>query len=221
MRIYIDSADIEEIKKLNTILELDGVTTNPTIICKQEEKDLNKILDPIKKELKASQLLFVEVIAHDTKSIIAEAKQIVKYRKNCIPKVPVTPEGLEAIKILAKQGINVLATAILSSSQGLLAAKNGARYLAPYYNRISYYGDSYEEVSILQQTIIDGGYNCEVVGAGFKNARQVKECMSLGIDAITVTADVFKQLYMHPGTDEAVKTFEDNWKKKFKRNTLN
>lgn len=220
MKLYIDTANIKDIKEYNRIFKLDGVTTNPTIISKENQKDLNKILKPIVKELSKEQKLFVEVVSNKVKDIIKEAKYIITLKENAIPKIPVTKEGLEAIRLLSEEGIDVLATAIMSSTQAYLAIQNGAKYIAPYYNRMNNYSDSFEEISLMQELIDNGEYDCEIVGAGFKSTRQVKDLMLTGATSLTVTPEILKHMFMHEGTDNAVKTFEDNWAKVYKRKTL-
>lgn len=220
MKLYLDTANIEDIKLYNSVFRIDGVTTNPSIICKEKPKSLDDILIPIINELDEKQLLFVEVISNRTDDIISEAKQIIKYRKNTIPKIPVSIEGLVAIRKLSDEGIDVLATAIMQASQAYLAINNGAKYIAPYYNRMGTYDDSFKQISLMQKIIDQYHSNSEIVGAGFHTVKQVEETLSTGVESITVTIDILKQMYMHEGTSIAIKGFEDKWKDNFNRSTL-
>lgn len=220
MKIYLDSANIKELQYFNKTLKIDGVTTNPSIICKEDANCLDDVLNPIIKELNDNQLLFVEVISHDTKGIVEEAKAITKIRKNTVPKIPVTIEGLEAIKILANEHIDVLATAIMDATQVLLAAHNGAKYVAPYYNRMSTYDDGYHTICLMQNLLDNYKYDCEIVGAGYHNIKQVEESLSAGVKSITVTPDILRAMFTHEGTDNAVKKFEEIWFNKFSKNKL-
>ena len=220
MKLYLDTANIDEIKYYNSTLNIEGVTTNPTIICKETPKTIEEVLNPILEILNDKQLLFVEVISNDKDSIINEAKQIIKLGKNVVPKIPVSIEGLAAIKQLSSEGINVLATAVMQGSQAYLAAINGAKYIAPYYNRMSTYDDGLKQINLMQRIIDLNNLDCEIVGAGFHNVKQVEEALVVGVKSLTVTPKILKEMYDHEGTRNAIKTFEENWEGNFQRKTL-
>ena len=219
MKLYLDSANIEAIRKYNDIFFLDGVTTNPSIICK-EERDFETIIKEICEMLSPEQTLFVQVLASEVDDIIKEAKWILKIRENTVPKIPVTENGLKAIKLLHEEGIETLATAIHDSMQGLMAARNGAAYLAPYYNRMSKYSDSFSEISLLQETIENYGLNAIIVGAGFHELDEIKDCISTGVSALTLNPKMMELMYKHVGSDLAVSQFEDAWQNQYGRKTL-
>ena len=149
MEFILDSADIEHIQKLNDILSIHGVTTNPTIITRAGKK-AEDVIGELCTVLNEDQLLFIQVVKTDYQGIIEEAREIAKLRpKNIIVKIPVTHDGLKAIKECRKLGIRTLATAIYSADQAFLAAMNGAEYLAPYVNRMDNYGDGLQQVKDL------------------------------------------------------------------------
>ena len=150
-----------------------------------------------------------------------EAKYIDSLReKNIYVKIPVTHEGLKAIKECKKLGIGVLATAIYTADQAFMAAMNGADYLAPYVNRMENYGDGIKEVKDLIEMLRVNGLNSKVVAASFKNKKQVHELIVAGIQAVTVPVDVAYAMINHPGTEIAVGEFTENWNKAFGRRTL-
>ena len=220
MELYLDTAHVEDIRELNEILKIDGVTTNPSILCKEKSEYLDTIKE-IASILDDEQKLFMQVISEDYEGILKEAREIAGLRKkNMYVKIPVTDAGLKAIRVLHEEGIGILATAIFTSTQAFLAAKNGADYLAPYVNRMENYGDGVEETLLLETMLINYGMPAKVIAASFKNVNQVKKLMAGGIDAVTIPVDVCKNLFHHPGTDAAVEEFTNNWEKRFGDNKL-
>ena len=219
MELFLDTANINEIRTLNEILNIDGVTTNPAILAKNGSDPLTTIKE-ISEVLNNQQKLFVEVMANDCQHMVLEAQFINEIRTNCYAKIPVSSEGLKAIKICKEKGFKTLATAIFTSMQGYLASKNGADYLAPYVNRMDNYLDGVEETIKLQQIINDNGFASKVVAASFKNLNQIKQLMASGIDAITISDELCHKMINHSGTDDAIKQFEQQWQQQFHRCTL-
>ena len=187
MEVIIDTADINEIKELDSLLNVDGVTTNPTIITrsgKTPEQALKEIIDYLKPE----QKLFVQVVATDYDGIMAEARKINALRpENTYAKIPVSPAGLKACKDAKAEGLNVLSTSVYSSEQGFLAAVNGADYIAPYTNRMSNYGDGVQQVKDLIEMLRVQGLSSKVMAASLHNTNQVHELIKAGIQAITLS----------------------------------
>lgn len=221
MKLILDTADTKAISKFNEYLALDGVTTNPTILTRSG-RDYKEVIEEILSILDENQALYVQVVSEDYEGIVEDAKWVNSLRggKNVYAKIPVTNEGLKAIKTVRSLGIKVLATAIYSMDQAYLAMKAGANALAPYVNRMCYYTDGIEEV-IKMQTVIDNyGFDCEIIAASFKNAAQVRELMLNGIGAATVPVDVIEQLFTNVNTNDAVKNFSADWKKAYNKNTL-
>ena len=220
MEFILDTADVTEIKKLNELLTVAGVTTNPTIITKSK-KSFQDTVKEIIEVLDENQTFFVQAISTTCDEIVEEAKYICSLReKNTYVKIPVTHEGLKAIKGCKKLGLGVLATAIYTADQAFMAAMNGADYLAPYVNRMENYGDGIKEVKDLIEMLKVNGLSSKVVAASFKNKKQVHDLIVAGIQAVTVPVDVAYSMINHPGTEIAVGEFTDNWDKAFGRRSL-
>lgn len=220
MELILDSSNIEQIKDLNELLHVSGVTTNPTIITKSG-RSFEDVVNDLIAVLDEEQMLFIQAVSTDVAGIVEEAKYIASLRKkNMYVKIPVTHEGLKAIKECKKLGIGVLATAIYTADQAFLATMNGADYLAPYVNRMDNYGDGVENVKDLITMLKVNNMNAKVVAASFKNTRQVHELIKAGIQAVTIPCDVAYNMIDHPGTAIAVDEFSENWKKAYGKTTL-
>ena len=220
MELIIDSSNIEQIKELNDLLTITGVTTNPTILTKSGREAMDVVKD-LCEVLSEDQLLFIQTVQTSFEGIMEEAKMISSIRnKNMYVKIPVTHEGLRAIKECKKLGIHTLATAIYTADQAFLAAMNGAEYLAPYTNRMCNYGDGVQDVKDLIEMLRVNHMPAKVIAASFKNTYQVHELIKAGIQAVTVPCDVLYQMIDHPGTKIAVVEFSVNWQRAYNRNTF-
>lgn len=220
MELIIDSSNIEQIKELNDLLTITGVTTNPTILTKSGREAMDVVKD-LCEVLSEDQLLFIQTVQTSFEGIMEEAKMISSIRnKNMYVKIPVTHEGLRAIKECKKLGIHTLATAIYTADQAFLAAMNGAEYLAPYTNRMCNYGDGVQDVKDLIEMLRVNNMPAKVIAASFKNTYQVHELIKAGIQAVTVPCDVLYQMIDHPGTKIAVGEFSVNWQRAYNRNTF-
>lgn len=220
MELIIDSSNIEQIKELNDLLTITGVTTNPTILTKSGREAMDVVKD-LCELLSEDQLLFIQTVQTSFEGIMEEAKKISSIRnKNMYVKIPVTHEGLRAIKECKKLGIHTLATAIYTADQAFLAAMNGAEYLAPYTNRMCNYGDGVQDVKDLIEMLRVNHMPAKVIAASFKNTYQVHELIKAGIQAVTVPCDVLYQMIDHPGTKIAVGEFSVNWQRAYNRNTF-
>lgn len=220
MELIIDSSNIEQIKELNDLLTITGVTTNPTILTKSGREAMDVVKD-LCELLSEDQLLFIQTVQTSFEGIMEEAKKISSIRnKNMYVKIPVTHEGLRAIKKCKKLGIHTLATAIYTADQAFLAAMNGAEYLAPYTNRMCNYGDGVQDVKDLIEMLRVNHMPAKVIAASFKNTYQVHELIKAGIQAVTVPCDVLYQMIDHPGTKIAVGEFSVNWQRAYNRNTF-
>lgn len=220
MELIIDSSNIEQIKELNELLTITGVTTNPTILTKSNREAMDVVKD-LCEVLSEDQLLFIQTVQTSFEGIMEEAKMISSIRKkNMYVKIPVTHEGLRAIKECKKLGIHTLATAIYTADQAFLAAMNGAEYLAPYTNRMCNYGDGVQDVKDLIEMLRVNHMPAKAIAASFKNTYQVHELIKAGIQAVTVPCDVLYQMIDHPGTKIAVGEFSVNWQRAYNRNTL-
>lgn len=220
MELIIDSSNIEQIKELNDLLTITGVTTNPTILTKSGREAMDVVKD-LCEVLSEDQLLFIQTVQTSFEGIMEEAKMISSIRnKNMYVKIPVTHEGLRAIKECKKLGIHTLATAIYTADQAFLAAMNGAEYLAPYTNRMCNYGDGVQDVKDLIEMLRVNHMPAKVIAASFKNTYQVHELIKAGIQAVTAPCDVLYQMIDHPGTKIAVGEFSVNWQRAYNRNTF-
>lgn len=220
MELIIDSSNIEQIKELNDLLTITGVTTNPTILTKSGREAMDVVKD-LCEVLSEDQLLFIQTVQTSFEGIMEEAEMISSIRnKNMYVKIPVTHEGLRAIKECKKLGIHTLATAIYTADQAFLAAMNGAEYLAPYTNRMCNYGDGVQDVKDLIEMLRVNHMPAKVIAASFKNTYQVHELIKAGIQAVTVPCDVLYQMIDHPGTKIAVGEFSVNWQRAYNRNTF-
>lgn len=220
MELIIDSSNIEQIKELNDLLTITGVTTNPTILTKSGREAMDVVKD-LCEVLSEDQLLFIQTVQTSFEGIMEEAKMISSIRnKNMYVKIPVTHEGLRAIKECKKLGIHTLATAIYTADQAFLAAMNGAEYLAPYTNRMCNYRDGVQDVKDLIEMLRVNHMPAKVIAASFKNTYQVHELIKAGIQAVTVPCDVLYQMIDHPGTKIAVGEFSVNWQRAYNRNTF-
>lgn len=220
MEVIIDTADINEIKELDSMLNVAGVTTNPTIITRsglEPEQAIQQIID----YLRPDQKLFIQVVSTDYDGIMAEARKINALRpENTYAKIPVSPAGLKACKDAKAEDLNVLSTSVYSSEQGFLAAVNGADYIAPYTNRMSNYGDGVQQVKDLIEMLRAQGLDSKVMAASLHNTNQVHELIKAGIQAITFPPAILHAMIDHPGTKIAVDEFSVSWEKAYGRNEL-
>ncbi|MBU2704905.1 fructose-6-phosphate aldolase [Zooshikella marina] len=215
VELYLDSADIEEILSLHAKVKLSGVTTNPTILAKSH-CGVNHLLSTLNTQLESPSRFFVQTISATVEGIIAEAKKLHALPYNIVVKVPATEAGLAAIKTLKKDNIPILATAIYTTAQGLLAAHNGADYIAPYVNRIAQIGgDGIGVASKLQKLITNANLSCKILAASFKSVQQVVSVLEEGVKAITLPCDIMQAMYTHPAVNMAVEEFNEHWQSAF------
>lgn len=220
MELILDSCDVTAIRDLCGMLNVAGVTTNPSIIA-SSGRPVEAVVADLVDLLRPDQKLFIQTLGSDCGSMVKEARRIAALRSgNTYVKIPVTHEGMKAIKACSQEGIGVLATAVFTPEQGLLAAMNGADYIAPYVNRMCNWCDGVAAVGELLAMLRSASLESKVVAASFKNVDQVHKLLLLGIDAVTVPCDIAYRMMAHPGTDEAVEGFDSQWKKAYGRDTL-
>ncbi len=211
IELYLDTVDIKQVSRLNACLPLKGVTTNPSILAKAG-RGVNQVLPELANIIGSEARFHIQVVGQNVDEIVDEAFKINSLPYDIVVKIPATEVGLAAIKKIKQQNIPVLATAIYSVQQGILAALSGADYLAPYVNRMDTMGnDGIKVVADLQLLIMQQGLNCKLLPASFKNTLQVIEVMKLGVQAITIPVDVAIQMLKHPAVDSAVKQFSQDW----------
>ena len=214
MKILIDSADVEKIKEISKYREITGITTNPTILSKVEG-DIRNILKELKEFTYGKYEIHIQTTESEVEGILSEARVLRKFfGETFYIKIPVTKAGLEAIKLCSREGIKVTATAILSPMQALVAAMNGASYVAPYVNRMENVGqDATETISVISDLLID--YPTEILAASFKNIKQIQEVLLQGAEAATISPELIETSVWHPYTDKSVIDFGIDWKNKF------
>jgi fructose-6-phosphate aldolase 1 len=215
IQLYLDTVDVKKIKRFSACLPVRGITTNPSILAKAGV-GVNQALSETAGVLSDDVRFFVQVVSQSIQGMVDEAKNIDALPYDVVVKIPMTELGLNAIKLIKKQGIKVLATAIYSTQQGVVAALCGADYLAPYINRIDTMGgDGIKVVAELQSIITIQGLDCTLLPASFKNTQQVIEVMKQGVGTITLPVDVAEQMVSHPATEPAINQFEADWTKVF------
>jgi transaldolase len=211
MKFFIDTGNIDEIKKGIELGLVDGVTTNPSLVAKE-----NRDFDTVVKEILeiVTGPVSLEVVSEDAAGMVEEGKKLAALAENVVVKVPMTEEGLKATKILSDMNISVNQTLIFSPLQALLAAKAGADYVSPFIGRlddVSQYGmDLVEQIL----TIFDNyGFETEIIVASVRHPVHVLESALMGADIATVPYKVLTQLAKHPLTDIGLKNFLADWKK--------
>jgi transaldolase len=215
MEIWIDTANIEEIKEAKSWGIISGVTTNTTKIA-QEKQSFRELIDEICKIME-NRPVSVMAVQHEYKSaeeIVKDAHELVEWHSNIVVKIPPTIEGFKAIKILSEEGIKTNVTLVYSPSQALLAAKVGATYVSPFVGRLDYV--SHEGMKLVRdiKTIYDNyGFKTKIVVAAARHPLHVVEAALIGAHIATAAFDILKMLYNHPLTDVGLKTFLEDWKK--------
>ncbi len=211
MKIFIDTANVDEIREANSWGVVDGVTTNPTLIAKtgrsfrETVEEICRIVDgPIS----------AEVVSQEADGMVEEARDLAKIHKNIVVKVPLITEGLKAIKRLNKEGIKTNVTLCFSPSQALLAAKAGGTYVSPFIGRlddISNIGmDIVREIRVIYDNY---GYETQIIVASIRNPLHVVDAALAGADVATIPFETLKKLVKHPLTDIGVEKFLADWKK--------
>ncbi len=211
MKFFIDTANIEEIKKANDMGVICGVTTNPSLIAKEGRdvyevvKEIASIVDgPISGEVKATTT--------DAEGMIAEGREIAKLHKNMVVKIPMTVEGLKACKVLASEGIKVNMTLIFTANQALLCARAGAAFVSPFLGRL-------DDISVRGTDLITEvaeifnihGIDTEIIAASIRNPMHVTDCALAGADIATVPYKVIEQMTHHPLTDAGIEKFQKDY----------
>ena len=211
MKIFLDTASIDEIKTANDIIPLDGVTTNPTLIMK-EGKDYVKTLKEITKIVNGP--ISAETISLDAKGMVKEGKEFAKLHKNIIIKVPMTPEGMKACRIMTKAGVRINTTLCFSANQALLAAKAGTYLTSPFIGRLDDIGEKGTElIKEIRQIYDNYGFKSQILAASIRSTDHVKEVAMMGADIATIPFKVYEQLFKHKLTDKGIKQFLDDWSK--------
>ena len=211
MKFFIDTANVEDIKKANDMGVICGVTTNPSLIAKEgrvfEEviAEIASILDgPISGEVRATTT--------DAESMIREGREIAKIHKNMVVKIPMTVEGLKAVKVLSSEGIKTNVTLIFTANQALLAARAGASYVSPFLGRLDDISTKgIDLVAEIAEMFDVAGIETEIIAASVRNPIHVTECALAGADIATVPYKVIEQMTHHPLTDAGIEKFKQDY----------
>lgn len=215
MQFFLDTANIEDIKKYASWGIVDGVTTNPSLIAK-EGVSLEKRIKEIAKIVDGP--ISAEVIATDLKGMLAEGRRYAKWHKNVYVKVPMTAEGLQAVQIFKKEGIHTNVTLVFSASQALLVAKAGADLVSPFIGRLDDISeDGMNLIAEIVQIFNNYDFDTKVLVASIRHPRHVIDAALLGADIGTMPAEVLDKLIKHPLTDIGIQKFLDDWKKVAKK----
>ena len=211
MKIFLDTASIREIKQANDWLELDGVTTNPTLIMK-EGRDYVQTLKEIAKIVNGP--ISAETVSLDAEGMVKEGKAFAKIAKNIVVKVPMTPEGMKACRIMTNQGIKVNTTLVFSANQALLAAKAGTYFVSPFVGRLDDIGETgmwlIQDIKTIYKNY---DFKTKILVASVRHPIHVLDAARIGADIATVPFDVYEKLYKHALTDVGIKKFLDDWGK--------
>jgi transaldolase len=211
MKFFIDTANVEDIKKANDMGVICGVTTNPSLIAK-EGRDFNEVIaeiasivdGPISGEVKATTV--------DAKGMIAEGREIAKIHPNMVVKIPMTVEGLKATKVLSSEGIKTNVTLIFSATQALLAARAGATYVSPFLGRLDDISmPGIDLIKTIAEIFSIYGLDTEIIAASVRNPIHVIDCALAGADIATVPYNVIETMTKHPLTDQGIEKFQKDY----------
>lgn len=218
MEILLDTANVDEIQRMLPTYPIAGVTTNPSILAKECSADtLQDTMHRLKEIADMGKKIHVQVTAPDTEGMVHQSEELHKFfGDNFYAKIPICPQGMRAIRECKKKGINVTVTAIFTPTQALIAAMEGADYVAPYVDRldnITSGGVSVvnEIVDILRLHKLD----TKVLAASFKNVQQIFSVAASGAQSVTVNPDLCEKLLFHPYTDKSLEDFDIDWRHKY------
>ena len=215
MKFFIDTAKVEDIKKANDMGVICGVTTNPSLIAKEGRdfteviREIAQIVDgPISGEVKATTV--------DAQGMIAEGREIANIHKNMIVKIPMTAEGLKAVKVLNSEGIKTNVTLVFTANQALLAARAGATYVSPFLGRLDDISTpGVELISTIAEIFQIHGIDTEIIAASVRHPMHVTDCALAGADIATVPFQVIAQMIQHPLTTQGIDKFQADYKAVF------
>jgi transaldolase len=211
MKLFIDTANVDEIRKAAALGVLDGVTTNPSLIAK-EGRDLKQVIDEICGIVDGP--ISAEVMSLNSEEMVSEGRELAKINKNVVIKIPMCEEGLKAVHILAKEGIRTNVTLIFSAQQALLAAKAGASFVSPFMGRLEDIGNCGIQVIEDIAGIFDYyGTETEIIAASIRTPMHVLDCAKAGANISTVPYKVIMQMIKHPLTDAGIAKFTEDYNK--------
>lgn len=211
MKLFLDTANLEQIKELNSMGIVDGITTNPTLVAK-EPGEFEDIIVAICKEVKGD--VSAEVVSTNFEGMVTEAKHLANLASNVVVKIPMIPEGLRATKSVSEKAIRVNMTLIFSANQGLLAAKAGASFVSPFIGRLDDIGQrGMEVVEDLVKIRDNYKMKAEILVGSIRHPQHVLDAAKIGADIATMPSEVMQKMMQHPLTDAGLKRFLDDWQK--------
>ena len=216
MKIFIDTANVEEIRKANEMGVICGVTTNPSLIAKE-----GRVFKDVVAEIASivDGPISAEVISLEADKMVEEALELSKIHKNIVIKIPMTAEGLKAVSILSKKGIKTNVTLIFSASQALLAAKAGATYVSPFVGRLNDISSRGNElVETIHNMFEKHGITTEIIAASIRSPEDVVDAALAGADIATIPYKIIVQMTKHPLTDAGIERFLKDWESVPKNN---
>lgn len=216
MKFFIDTAKVEDIKKANDMGVICGVTTNPSLIAK-EGRDFNEVIAEIASIVDGPISGEVKATTQDAEGMIAEGREIAKIHPNMVVKIPMTIEGLKAVKVLSKEGIKTNVTLIFSANQALLAARAGATYVSPFLGRLDDINMSGTQLirDIADIFAVAADIDTQIIAASVRNPVHVTECALAGADIATVPYSVIETMTKHPLTDAGIAKFVKDYEAVF------
>jgi len=215
MRLFIDTANLEEIRAAYDMGVICGVTTNPSLIAK-EGRVFNEVIEEIASIVDGP--ISGEVVSQDAEGMIREGRDIAKIHKNMVVKIPMTDEGLKAVKMLFSEGIKTNVTLIFSAGQALLAARAGATYVSPFLGRLDDIStNSMELIEAITKIFRLHDINTQIIAASIRNPIHVIDAAVAGCNIATVPFGVIKQMLKHPLTDSGIEKFMEDWNEAFNR----
>ena len=211
MKFFLDTANIEEIKRINALGLVDGVTTNPTLIAK-ENLPFKEVIVDICREVKGP--VSAEVVGLTYEEMVSEAREVAAWADNVVVKIPMTEAGLKAVHTLSQEGIKTNVTLIFTVAQGLMAAKAGATYISPFLGRLDDIGaDGLQLVADLKEVMDIYGFSTEIIAASIRHLPHLGGSALAGADIATVPGSIFPKLWSHPLTDRGIDSFLADWEK--------
>jgi transaldolase len=211
MKFFIDTANLEQIREMQDLGIIDGVTTNPTLLAKEG-------VDPIEQLKQICQIVdgpvSAEVVGLKTDEMVKEARELAKLASNVVIKIPMTKDGIKAVKILESEGIKTNVTLVFSQNQVLIAAKAGASYISPFIGRLMDNGQN--EIDMLWESmeiIRAYEFESEIIVASVRNTRHVIEAAKMGAHIATIPFAVLEKMFKHPNTDKGLEDFLADWEK--------
>ena len=215
MRFFIDTANVEDIRKANEMGVICGVTTNPSLIAK-EGRDFNEVIKEITSIVDGPISGEVKATTTDAETMIKEAREIAAIHPNMVVKIPMTVEGLKACHQCAKEGIKTNLTLIFSANQALLAARAGATYVSPFIGRLDDISfDGLDLIRDIADIFSINGIDSQIICASVRNPIHVMQCALAGADIATVPYKVIEQMTHHPLTDAGIEKFQADYRKVF------